>query len=181
MYLIDANTGARTLVMKKMKQQPSLSVTAKYLAYFHDGAWQVRNVATGKTAVNVTAGVKDVSFFDEELVGDADEPRPFGLMGFTKDDSRMLVYDRTDVWELDPAGVAAPVNVTGGAGKRSDITYRLGLTDREDPGIDPGAAADPDARSTTTRKRAATRARRSARCAAPEAPRDGAALRTPRS
>lgn len=134
-YLIDANTGVRTLVMKKMKQQPSLSVTAKYLAYFHEGAWQARNVATGKT-VNLTAGLKDVSFFDEELAADADEPRPFGLMGFTKDDSRMLVFDRTDVWELDPTGVAPPVNITGGAGKRSNITYRLGLTDREDPGLD---------------------------------------------
>jgi dipeptidyl aminopeptidase/acylaminoacyl peptidase len=135
-YTIDATTGTRTLVMKKMKQQATLSVTAKYLAYFHEGAWQARNIATGKT-VNLTATVKDVHFFDEELAADADEPRPFGLMGFTKDDSRLLVYDKTDVWELDPAGVVAPVNLTAGAGKKSNVTYRLGLTDREEPGLDP--------------------------------------------
>jgi dipeptidyl aminopeptidase/acylaminoacyl peptidase len=135
-YTIDATTGARTLVMKKMKQQATLSVTAKYLAYFHEGAWQARNIATGKT-VNLTASLKEVHFFDEELAGDADEPRPFGLMGFTKDDSRLLVYDKTDVWELDPSGAVAPVNLTAGAGKKANITYRIGLTDREEPGLDP--------------------------------------------
>lgn len=135
-YVVDPNSGARTLVMKKMKQTATLSVTAKYLAYFHEGAWLARNIATGRT-VNLTASLKDVHFFDEELAADADEPRPFGLMGFTKDDSRMLVYDKTDVWELDPAGAVAPLNVTAGAGKRSNITYRMGLADREEPGIDP--------------------------------------------
>ncbi len=134
-YVVDANTGARTLVMKKMKQQPVLSTTAKYLAYFHEGAWHARNNATGKT-VNLTEALKDVRFFDE-TAGDAEDPRPFGLMGFTKGDTRMFVYDRTDIWELDPAGVAAPLNVTAGAGKASNITYRMGLTDREEPGIDP--------------------------------------------
>jgi hypothetical protein len=79
-YLVDATTGVRTLVMKHMKQQPSLSAFAKYLAYFHDGAWQARSIATGKT-VNLTGTLKDVYFFDEELAGDADEPRPFGIMG----------------------------------------------------------------------------------------------------
>jgi Prolyl oligopeptidase family len=134
-WLIDANTGARTLVMKRMKQQATLSTFGKYLAYFHEGAWQARSIATGKT-VNLTASLKGVPFFDEELGGDADEPRPFGILGWTKDDARMLVYDKTDVWELDPAGVAVPINVTAGAGKKSDVTFRLGLTDREDPGID---------------------------------------------
>ncbi len=134
-YLVDPNTGVRTLVMKKMKQQASLSVTAKYLAYFQAGAWQARNIATGKT-VNLTANLKDVHFFDEELAADADEPRPFGIMGWSKDDSRMFVYDKTDVWELDPAGVVAPLNVTAGAGKKSSIAYRMAITDREEPGID---------------------------------------------
>ncbi len=134
-YLIDAATGVRTLVMKKMRQQPSLSVTAKYLAYFHEGAWQARNIATGKTT-NLTGALKGVMFFDDEAGGDDAEPRPFGLMGWTKDDSRLFVYDKTDVWELDPTGTVAPVNITAGAGKKSNVTYRMGLTDREEPGID---------------------------------------------
>jgi len=58
-------------------------------------------------------------------------------MGWTRDDSRLFVYDKTDIWDLDPAGVAAPVNLTGGAGKQANITYRLGLTDRDEPGLDP--------------------------------------------
>ena len=135
-WLIDATTGARTLVMKRMKQQPALSASGKYVSYFHDGAWQARNVATGKT-VNMTASLKDAHFFDDEIADDADEPRPFGLLGWTKDDARVLAYDKTDVWELDPAGVAAPINVTAGAGRAANVTYRLGLSDRDEPGLDP--------------------------------------------
>ena len=134
-YLIDANTGARTLILKRTKQQATLSAFAKYVAYFQEGAWQARNIATGKT-VNLTSSLKDTHFFDEELATDAEEPRPFGIMGWTKDDARLLVYDKFDVWELDPTGVAAPINVTAGAGRKADVTYRLALTDREEPGID---------------------------------------------
>ncbi|HEY2907184.1 MAG TPA: prolyl oligopeptidase family serine peptidase [Vicinamibacterales bacterium] len=134
-YAVDATTGVRTLVMKRMKQQASLSAFAKYIAYFHEGAWQARNIATGKT-VNLTGALKDVHFFDDEIADDAEEPRPFGVMGWTKDDARLLVYDKYDIWELDPAGVAAPIDVTSGAGRKANITYRMAVIDRDEPGID---------------------------------------------
>jgi dipeptidyl aminopeptidase/acylaminoacyl peptidase len=54
-----------------------------------------------------------------------------------KDDARVIVYDKTDVWELDPAGVTAPINLTAGAGKQTNVTYRLVDLDRDEPALDP--------------------------------------------
>jgi len=165
-YLVDPNTGVRTLVMKRMKQQASLSVTAKYLTYFNAGAWQARNIATGKT-VNLTGSLKDAHFFDEELAADSDEPRPFGIMGWSKDDSRLYVYDKHDVWELDPTGTVAPLNVTAAAGKKSDITYRMALADREEPGIDAAQPLILSALNNETKESGFSRAKLGA-SAAPE-------------
>lgn len=133
-WLIDANTGTRTLVSKRMRNAATLSTAGKYVAMFQEGSWRTRNIATGKTA-DLTAQLKDARFYDEESV-DSDEPRPFGIAGWTKDDARLLVYDKTDIWELDPTGGIAPIVLTGSYGKKNNITFRIVDLDREEPGLD---------------------------------------------
>ncbi|HVT38785.1 MAG TPA: prolyl oligopeptidase family serine peptidase [Gemmatimonadaceae bacterium] len=133
-WIIDATTGVRTLVAKRMRNAPALSPAGKFVLYFTEGNWHSRNVATGKTA-DISSATK-ATFFDEET-RDTEEPRPFGIAGWTKDDARVLVYDKFDVWELDPGGTAAPVNLTGGAGKQQNVTYRVVDLGREDPALDP--------------------------------------------
>ena len=133
-WLIDANSGARTLISKRMRNAASLSITGKYVAMFQEGSWRTRNIATGKT-VDLTALLKDAHFYDEESA-DSDERRPFGIAGWTKDDARLLVYDKTDIWELDPIGAVAPMVLTGGYGKKNNVTFRLVELDRQEPGLD---------------------------------------------
>jgi dipeptidyl aminopeptidase/acylaminoacyl peptidase len=134
-YLVDAVAGTKTLLGKRMRNGVQFSTGGKYLTWFAEGAWRTRNLATGKVA-DISTATK-ASFFDEETAGDTDEPRPFGLGGWSKDDARVLAYDKYDVWELDPAGVAAPINVTAGAGRKSNATYRVVDLDRDEPSLDP--------------------------------------------
>ncbi len=134
-WLIDATSGTRTLIGKRLHNAATLSPTGKYALYFHEGSWKSRNVASGKT-VDLTAPIKDAHFFDEELA-DSDEPRPFGVAGWTKDDGKVLVYDKFDVWELDPTGAAPAINVTAGTGHRSNTTFRVVELARDEPALDP--------------------------------------------
>ena len=133
-WIIDATTGARTLIAKKMRNGPTLSTGGKFVLFFTEGTWRARNIATAKTT-DISSATKSM-FFDEET-RDTEEPRPFGVAGWTKDDGRVLAYDKTDVWELDPIGVATPINLTAGAGKRDNVTYRVVDLDRDDPALDP--------------------------------------------
>lgn len=45
--------------------------------------------------------------------------------GWWKDENRVLLYDRYDLWGLDPSGHRAPINITGGYGARRKLQLRL--------------------------------------------------------
>ena len=133
-YLIDPLTGARTTVVKNIDANASLSPTGAFVTWFQGGHWQSYNVATGKT-VNLTAKFP-VKLQDEEF-DSPDIPPPYGLGGWTNGDKKVLIYDRFDVWEVNPAGVVAPRNLTEGEGRRTGMTFRVVDLDRDDPGLDP--------------------------------------------
>ncbi|HEY3287140.1 MAG TPA: prolyl oligopeptidase family serine peptidase [Gemmatimonadaceae bacterium] len=133
-YLLDPTTAARTLVARKL-DGAQLSPGGKYVTFFRDGKWFAHATASGKQ-VEITAAIKGVKLDNEEF--DMPDTRPpYGLGGWTTDDARVLVYDRYDAWEVDPAGVAAPVNLTAGAGRAKKVTYRVVNLDSEDRFLDP--------------------------------------------
>jgi len=132
-YLIDPLTGTRTLVARKLDGQAQLSPGANYVTWFEDGQWVAYATATGKKTV--LTDKLPVKFQDEEF-DSPDVPPPYGLGGWTAGDKRVLVYDRFDIWEIDPSGAAAPKNLTDGEGRRTGVTFRVIDLDREDPFLD---------------------------------------------
>lgn len=127
-YLVDPSTGARTLALHKVRNGVSSSPTGRWLAWW-DGdarAWRALDVGTREQA-NMTASLPFPVF--DEAHDRPGPPEPYGLAGWTEGDARALVYDGTDVWEVDPAGRAAPVDVTDGAGRREGVRFRLATAD----------------------------------------------------
>jgi len=134
-YLLDPQTGARTRIATALRTTPQLSPGGRYVTWFADGQWIAHHTATGKQ-VALTRGIPGVRW-DDETFDSPDIPPAYGLAGWTAGEARVLVYDRFDVWEVDPAGVAPPRNVTGGAGRRDGLTFRVVDLDRDDPFLDP--------------------------------------------
>jgi len=134
-YLVDPTTGARTLVAKKLDGQAQLSPGGNYVTFFQEGQWHAYATATGKR-VNLTGAIANIKFQDEEF-DSPDIPPPYGLGGWTVGDQRVLVYDRFDVWEVDPSGVVAARNLTDGAGRRTGTTFRVVNLNREERFLDP--------------------------------------------
>lgn len=134
-YLINPTTGAKTLIAKKLRGQTQLSPGGNYVTWFEEGEWVAYATATGKK-VSLTGAISAIKFQDEEF-DSPDIPPPYGIGGWTNDDKRVLVYDRFDVWELDPSGVAAARMLTDGEGRRAGITFRIVNLDREDRFLDP--------------------------------------------
>ncbi|MEO8335332.1 MAG: prolyl oligopeptidase family serine peptidase [bacterium] len=122
-YVIDGTTGVAKVVKEKISGQATLSPDDKYIAYFDNARWFTYNTSTGKT-VDVTGATKTVHF-DQETHDSPSIAPAWGIAGWTRGDKSMLVYDRFDLWEVDPNGMKPAVMVTDSVGRKNNITLRL--------------------------------------------------------
>lgn len=129
-YAVNPLTGEFTLVRRKITGSAQLSADGRYIVFFDAGHWYSYAFRTGRV-IDLTGGIAGVSF-DQETWSTPSDPSPWGVAGWTKGDQSVLVYDRFDLWELDPAGVRTPVMVTDGVGRREQTTLRLVTLERND-------------------------------------------------
>lgn len=132
-YWVDTATGQRKQLVRQIRGGGfgggmQWSPDGKYAAFFNGGHWFLVNTADSGTR-NVTASL-NVAFADEE----DDTPDPassYGAAGWAKDSKSFLVNDRYDVWQIFVDGTAARM-VTGGAGRKDKITFRIQRIDPVD-------------------------------------------------
>jgi dipeptidyl aminopeptidase/acylaminoacyl peptidase len=129
-YQIDVKTGSRKRVATKVKGNISLSPKANFIYWFSmtDTAWFAYNVSSGSTA-SLTKKMS-VNLADEED-DHPDFPSPYGSAGWLENDQRFLVYDRYDIWSLDPRASASPVNLTQ-VGRSQKLIFRYLRLDPEE-------------------------------------------------
>jgi dienelactone hydrolase len=130
-YLLNVNTGEFELILKGLPFTPSLSPSGKYLAYYNpkDSSWYTMNTKS-KVTISQTKSLP-VNFFDESN----DIPRipyHYGFAGWVNKDKYFLVYDKYDIWALDPTGKEKPICITNGKGRKSKISYRIIRTNDDD-------------------------------------------------
>ena len=122
-YLIDNETGARELLLRKHNGAVSLSTTQKFFAWYNqqDSLWYTMNLKD-RIPIKQSAG-KQVAFYDEEH--DVPSlPGPAGYAGWTENDRLFVVYDLFDLWGLDPTGKKMPENMTNGEGRKTNTRFR---------------------------------------------------------
>jgi len=108
--------------------EAGLSPSGRYVFWYKDKNYYSYDVMTGKT-VNMTEKMK-VAVWDES----DDHPMPSpacGYAGWSAGDREFIVYDRYDLWALDPAGVKDPVCITAGEGRKRNLRFRYINTDKE--------------------------------------------------
>lgn len=129
-YLINVLNGTRTQVLTKVKGNINISPKAKFLYWFSlpDTSWFSYSVSTQKTTA-LTKLLK-TKFADEED-DHPDFPSPYGSLGWLENDERLLVYDRYDIWSLDPTGNSPAVNLTN-VGRGQKINFRYIKLDPEE-------------------------------------------------
>lgn len=126
-YTINPLDGKASLIKANLKSgnvQPSVS--GNLLLYYDEPAkkYFVYNHATGVT----TQIAKDITapLYDEE--NDVpDDPNAYGVMRWTENDQYVLLYDRYDIWQVDPLGKQKSICLT--AGRANKISFRFIATD----------------------------------------------------
>ncbi len=131
-YVVDVNTGRARMVLQDIQASARLSPGGKYISWWdgHERAWFAMDVNGGEP-VNLTGGI-GLPFYDE-LADRPMIPGSNGSAGWTEDDELFLVYDRYDIWSVDPTGSDAPRNVTEGVGRRENLRFRYVALDRAGP------------------------------------------------
>ena len=121
-YLIDVQTGASKLVAKGLDANVQFSPEAKYLYWYSgpDSSWFAFNIEKGATQRLTTNST--VKFYDE-LFDSPDYPSSYGMAAWMQYDNAMLIYDRYDIWRVDPSGTTAPERLTNGRKDNRRIRY----------------------------------------------------------
>jgi acetyl esterase/lipase len=120
---VNAATGSAERILEYLQDNASPSPTGRYLAWF-DGEelhWFIMDLED-RAVTNVSAVIPHP--VQNELHDSPSDPGPYGSAGWTKDDDLFLIYDRHDIWAIDPEGEEAPRNVTEGVGRRENLRFR---------------------------------------------------------
>ncbi|HBO43163.1 MAG TPA: peptidase S9 [Planctomycetaceae bacterium] len=122
-YLLDLTTGERRPVVKAVRTPPQPSPSGKYLFWFDysDYSYYTHHVASGKQ-YRITEPT--VLRADTETNTTFDYNEPYGAPAWLADDQALLVYDRYDIWKVDPRNKRKPENLTK-SGRRDRTVYRL--------------------------------------------------------
>jgi dienelactone hydrolase len=124
-YLINLKDGSRRCIKRGWEYADiGLSPGGKYVWWYNpkDRSYFTYAVASG-VLINAGRGVSTVLYHEEW--DRAADPLPYGLGGWIEGDAGMLVYDRYDIWRLDPNAIDPPRNITMGFGRSHKIRMRL--------------------------------------------------------
>jgi dipeptidyl aminopeptidase/acylaminoacyl peptidase len=132
-FVVNVGTGERTKVLERSYYGASLSPGGKYVMYFDEATqdWWSYRISDGKRT-NMTASVEAAVRWEDEKHDTPNQPSPYGIAGWTAGDKNVLVYDRYDIWSLDPDGGTAPRNATSGAGRAAGLVFRYQRLDPEE-------------------------------------------------
>jgi dipeptidyl aminopeptidase/acylaminoacyl peptidase len=122
-YLVNVETGVKTLVLEKLDSRASISPSGKYLVYWDikDRGWISMNIASGVKKA-ITSAIKVPLY--EETNDTPSEPSPHGIDGWMDDEKHVLIRDKYDIWLTDLAGLENPVNITNGFGRKNNLTFQ---------------------------------------------------------
>jgi len=122
-WLIDVESGEAEMILKAVQWTPELSPAANYVHWW-DGdqqSWFAMNLESRETT--------DLGGQIDHRLGDHRNDRPFpdtpyGMAGWLKDDAAFLLYDRYDIWQVDPDSGDAR-KLSQGHGREQGWNYRL--------------------------------------------------------
>ncbi|HLF62545.1 MAG TPA: prolyl oligopeptidase family serine peptidase, partial [Saprospiraceae bacterium] len=132
-WIYDIVTGQHRLIGKAVEGMPQLSPAFKFVYWYHapDSAWFVSPVKGNPQNISQLISVPVC----DELNDVPANPGAYGVAGWTSGDASLLIYDRYDIWKVDPSDQTTPVNLTNG--RTGTIRYRYIRLNPEEREIDP--------------------------------------------
>lgn len=123
-YLVSTKTGKRISLNSIADEfSPNMSRSEKFFIYNDKGS---KNFFTYEIASGVTRNIT------KNITTSWNRRFTNPIAGWLDNDSAVVMYDRNDIWLVDPKGVFSPVNLTNGYGKKKNIQLFLTIANNED-------------------------------------------------
>lgn len=122
-YLIDIHTGKAEMIKKDCRATPRVSPEGKYLYWYNalDSSWNTYSI--DKEQEYKITSPEEIEVADE-LNDIPNPPDSYRTAGWLENDAAILIYDRYDVWKVDPENRIQPENISQN-GREKNISYRL--------------------------------------------------------
>jgi dienelactone hydrolase len=129
-YLLSVKDGKNALKPGKTVDSSfdgSLSPGGKYLTYYDVKQKNHFSYSVLSGVVrNITQSIPTIpTVYDDDHPGAGSELRCSNY--WLKADAAVLFYDQYDIWQVDPSGNTAPINLTNGYGRKHNIVFRLAM------------------------------------------------------
>ena len=128
LFIVNVKTGEKRPVGTVPSEMAELSPADRFVLWFNDRRYYAYEIATGETRC-ISEGIEYPLWDEDQDVPMI--PTPYGIAGWSADDKAVLVYDRHDIWSLDPTGKTKPFCLTDGAGRKANRRFRYIKTDDE--------------------------------------------------
>jgi dipeptidyl aminopeptidase/acylaminoacyl peptidase len=134
-WLINLNDGTRKLVKEHLDSTSTISPDGKYILWYdvQKKHWFTYENATGITR-NISALIPTAMYEEDDDHPDA--PGPYGVAVWEAKDQFVYIYDRYDIWKIDPTSKQPPVAIT--EGRKDRLRFRYISLDKEERYIVPG-------------------------------------------
>ncbi|HVF46453.1 MAG TPA: hypothetical protein VNA17_02695, partial [Pyrinomonadaceae bacterium] len=119
-YIINTADGSRKLLRREQQFGMSASPGGKYVIFFDGKDWNSVSMPEGKIT-NLTSKLK-AKFVREDHDSPSAAPS-YGTAGWTKDDKELLIYDKSDIWQVAADGSGGKM-LTGGIGRQNNTELR---------------------------------------------------------
>ncbi len=136
-YVVNLDTGSRARLAEKVKWNAAMSPLGKYITWFdaEKKQWYAQATRGSNTKpVLISRGIRHP--LQDELHDTPNLARAYGSAGWLNKDEGFLIYDRYDLWQLDPSGKLPARCLTAGNGRKQEMRFRYARLDPRKLAID---------------------------------------------
>ncbi|MDD4657233.1 MAG: prolyl oligopeptidase family serine peptidase [Bacteroidales bacterium] len=122
-HIFDTYLERGLFALKGVDGMPRVSPAGKFLFWYSapDSAWFTYSLERSEK-IKITSPNEIAAFNQTNDV--PDWPSSYSFAGWTEDDKQILIYDRYNIWAVDPFGKSKPVNLTvNGLEKKTSYRY----------------------------------------------------------
>ena len=126
-HIINTVSDRSVPVAREVNGNPMISPKGNWVIWysFPDSSWYAWSVKSMTGQFITTPSLLPVHDEDNDV---PDWPSAYGVAGWNEDESALYLYDKYDIWRVDPLSLGKPLRITEN-GRESGITYRVEKTE----------------------------------------------------